>query len=90
MLEIQETFWRLCLPVTALDVLAWPRTGRDVQKEIQAAAIEQLRQGIPVSQVVDNLTEADKAAWVARYQAAASMSTSFPGGINWMQVFLHP
>ncbi len=72
--------------MTALDVLAWPRTGRDVNQEIRAAAVEQLLQGIPLSQVVDNLTLADQAAWEARYQAAASMSTSFPGGINWMQV----
>eukprot|EP00884_Botryococcus_braunii_P001444 jgi/Botrbrau1/112/Bobra.0022s0100.2 len=80
-----EQFWRLCLPVTALDILAWPRVARDVDGEIRAAAMEQLLQGVPVSQVVDNLTRADRAAWMARYQAAASMSTSFPGGINWMQ-----
>ncbi len=86
----QEQFWRLCLPVTALDILAWPRVARDVQGEIQAAAMEQLRQGVPVSQVVDNLTIADEAAWMARYQAAASMSTSFPGGINWIQVWFCP
>jgi hypothetical protein len=76
--------------VTALDILAWPRVARDIDGEIQAAAMEQLLQGVPVSQVVDNLTRADRAAWMARYQAAASMSTSFPGGINWMQVRFWP